>query len=85
MVEYFKPLLIGRDPLDLTRITRALTSDSVWWSRSGAGKSVISGLELALWDLKGKALNVPVYQLLGGKVRDAIPVYASGGPSLWPL
>ncbi len=85
MVEYFKPLLIGRDPLDLTRITRALTSDSVWWSRSGAGKSVISGFELALWDLKGKALNVPVYQLLGGKVRDAIPVYASGGPSLWPL
>jgi L-alanine-DL-glutamate epimerase-like enolase superfamily enzyme len=35
--------------------------------------------------LKGKALGLPVYQLLGGKVRDRIPVYASGGPSLWPL
>ena len=85
MVDYFRSVLIGRDPLDLTAITRALTDDSVWWARSGAGKSVISGLELALWDLKGKALGVPVYQLLGGKVRDAIPVYASGGPSLWPM
>lgn len=46
---------------------------------------MITGLELALWDLKGRALGVPVYQLLGGKVRDAIPVYASGGPSLWPM
>lgn len=85
MVGYFRPVLIGRDPLDLTRVTRALMDDSVWWARSGAGRSVISGLELALWDLKGKALGVPVYQLLGGRVRDTIPVYASGGPSLWPL
>jgi L-alanine-DL-glutamate epimerase-like enolase superfamily enzyme len=85
MVDYFRPVLIGRDPLDVTRVTRALMDDSVWWARSGAGRSVISGLELALWDLKGKALGMPVYQLLGGRVRDAIPVYASGGPSLWPL
>ncbi len=85
MVDYFRPVLLGRDPLEITAVTRALCDDSVWWARSGAGKSVISGLELALWDLKGKALGVPVYQLLGGKVRDAIPVYASGGPSLWPL
>ncbi len=85
MVDYFRPVLLGRDPMDLTAITRALTDDSVWWARSGAGKSVISGLELALWDLKGKALGVPVYQLLGGKVRESVPVYASGGPSLWPM
>lgn len=85
MVDYFKPVLIGRDPREITAVTRALTDNSVWWARSGAGKSVISGIELALWDLKGKALNLPVYQLLGGKVRDRIPVYASGGPSLWPL
>ncbi|MBE7537721.1 MAG: mandelate racemase/muconate lactonizing enzyme family protein [Opitutaceae bacterium] len=85
LVDYFRPVLLGRDPLDLTAVTRAMLNDSVWWARSGAGRSVISGLELALWDLKGKALGVPVYQLLGGKVRDAIPVYASGGPSLWPM
>ena len=85
MVEYFKPVLIGRDPLAIAQTTRALTDDAMWWARSGAGRSVISGLELALWDLKGKALNVPVYQLLGGKVRERIPVYTSGGPSLWPV
>lgn len=85
MVAYFAPVLIGRDPLQVLEATRALGDDSVWWARSGAGRSVISGLELALWDLKGKALGVPVYQLLGGKVRDRIPVYASGGPALWPV
>ena len=85
LVDYFKPVLLGQDPMETSRLTRAMTDDSVWWARSGAGRSVISGIELALWDLKGKALGLPVYQLLGGKVRDRIPVYASGGPSLWPL
>lgn len=85
MVDYFKPVLIGQDPLEITALMRALTNDSIWWARSGAGRSVISGLELALWDLKGKAHNVPVYQLLGGRARDRVPVYASGGPSLWPV
>lgn len=85
IVEYFKPVLIGKDPMDVTLRTREMMDDSVWWARSGAGRSVISGIELALWDLKGKALGVPVYQLLGGKVREKVQVYASGGPAVWPL
>jgi L-alanine-DL-glutamate epimerase-like enolase superfamily enzyme len=85
LTDYFRTVLLGQDPMEISRVTRALVDDSVWWARSGAGCSVISGIELALWDLKGKALGLPVYQLLGGKVRDTIPVYASGGPSLWPL
>lgn len=85
MVDYFKPVLIGQNPLELARLTRELVNDSIWWARSGAGCSVISGLELALWDLQGKALGQPVHQLLGGAVRERIPVYASGGPSVWPL
>ena len=77
MVDYFRPVLVGRDPMDLARLTRALGDDSVWWARSGAGRSVISGLELALWDLRGKALGVPVYQLLGGpQVPPTIPACA---------
>lgn len=85
IVEYFKPVLLGKDPMDTTLLTRAMFDDSVWWGRSGAGRSVLSGIELALWDLKGKALGVPVYELLGGKVREDIPVYASGGPAVLPL
>ena len=85
MVEYFKPVLIGKDPMQITSLTRALVNDSIWWARSGAGCSVISGIELALWDLRGKALKQPVYELLGGSVRSGIPVYASSGPSVWPL
>ncbi|MEO6437407.1 MAG: mandelate racemase/muconate lactonizing enzyme family protein [Tepidisphaeraceae bacterium] len=84
LVDYFKPLLVGRDPMQITRLTRAMQSDSVWWARYGAGRSVIGGIEIALWDLAGKALGVPVCQLLGGAVRDAVKVYASGGPSVWP-
>ena len=85
IVNYFKPVVVGRDPLEIAALEAALLSDGMWWARSGAGRSVISGIEMALWDLKGKALNVPVYQLLGGLARDRIPVYASGGPSMWPI
>jgi L-alanine-DL-glutamate epimerase-like enolase superfamily enzyme len=85
LVDYFKPVLIGHDPMQIARLTRAMESDAVWWSRSGAGRSVLGGLEIALWDLKGKALGVPLWQLLGGVTRDTVRVYASGGPSCWPL
>jgi L-alanine-DL-glutamate epimerase-like enolase superfamily enzyme len=84
LVNYFEPVLVGRDPLQITRLTRAMRSDAIWWAREGAGRSVVGGIEIALWDLAGKALNVPVYQLLGGAARDRVPVYASGGPSCWP-
>jgi L-alanine-DL-glutamate epimerase-like enolase superfamily enzyme len=84
MVEFFRPVLMGRDPHDRLRLTNDLYDEAVWWARSGAGRSVMGGIETALWDLQGKALNVPVYQLLGGSVRDRIPVYASGGATCWP-
>lgn len=84
LVEYFKPVLVGRDPMQIARATRAMQTDSIWWARSGAGRSVVGGIEIALWDLVGKALGVPVCQLLGGAVRDAVKVYASGGPTIWP-
>jgi L-alanine-DL-glutamate epimerase-like enolase superfamily enzyme len=85
IVQYFKPVLLGRNPMDIAAVESALLSDGMWWARSGAGRSVISGIETALWDLAGKALNVPAYQLLGGLARERIPVYASGGPSVWPI
>lgn len=47
--------------------------------QSGLRAQVMSGLEIALWDLRAKAMGVPVYQLLGGRIHDSLPVYASGG------
>ena len=63
--------IIGRSPFDCGAIYQALSDD-------GISPKAISGIDIALWDLMGKALDMPVYQLLGGKVRDKIPAYATG-------
>ena len=68
--------LVGQDPFAVEHHARTVTRDSYW--RTGVvNRSAISGIEAALWDIKGKALGVPVYELLGGKCRDRIPVYAN--------
>lgn len=84
LVDYFKPLLIGEDPFAIDRLWHKLYQNSIWWGRKGAGLSVLSGIDIALWDLKGKALGVPVYELLGGLARDQVRLYASSGEGLWP-
>lgn len=68
--------LVGQNPYQVEHIARTITRDSYW--RTGVvNRSAISGIEAALWDIKGKALGVPVYELLGGKCRDAVPAYAN--------
>jgi galactonate dehydratase len=77
-IEDLTPLLIGRDPRDIEQAVRAMTKQSFW--RLGAiGMSAVSGIELALWDILGKHLDVPVWRLLGGKVRDKVGVYTHLG------
>jgi len=84
LVDYYAPLLIGENPMNTDPLWRKLHFSSKWWGRNGAALSVISGIDIALWDLKGKALGVPVYQLLGGLARDRILAYASVGGAPWP-
>jgi galactonate dehydratase len=80
------PALAGRDPLQIEAILFDLWggkhlaaggSPSPVFMRGMGGPylSAVSGIEMALWDLAGKALNVPVYQLMGGRVRSRLPVY----------
>lgn len=79
LVDQFAHDLIGQDPRDVSALWDRIRLASYYWGRMGLTQSVIGGIEMALWDLKGKVLGQPVYALLGGKVHDAIPVYASGG------
>ena len=78
IVQNFAKLIIGMDPLQHEVIWDKLYRTTFWGQNGGpvifAG---ISAIDIALWDIKGKALGVPVYELLGGRTRDKVRVYAS--------
>ncbi len=72
-----RSLLVGEDPTDIARLWRKMYLGSIYFGRRGAGMHALSGLDIALWDLAGKARGVPVSELLGGARRDRVPAYAS--------
>ena len=77
-VEDLAPMVVGEDPARIEHIYQKLYRQSFW--RVGViGMSAISGIEQALWDIRGKVLNQPVYQLLGGAVRDRARMYTHLG------
>ena len=69
------PVLLGRDPLEIDRLWADMFAAVSYSGWAGAEMRAISAVDIALWDLAGKAAGVPVYQLLGGASRQAIPVY----------
>jgi L-alanine-DL-glutamate epimerase and related enzymes of enolase superfamily len=74
--EYIKPKLIGINPFDVNRLMREFAPV---YNPQVNTKSFLTGIEIACWDIMGKALNKPVYALLGGKVRDRVDIaYAVG-------
>ena len=76
-VEHIKEYLVGKNPLTIERHWHDIYRDAYW--RGGAVlMSALSAVEMALWDILGKSLNVPVYQLLGGKVHDEVRIYVNG-------
>ncbi len=77
VTDYLRPVLVGENPLDVERLYRLMRGSlSGRGSQAGVATIAISGVEIALWDLAGKLLGQPVYQLLGGKLREEVRVYA---------
>ena len=89
--EDYAPLLLGQDPRDISRLWDVMYNTPregyafaggyalPQVGRRGLSISAIAGVDVALWDILGKSLNVPVWRLLGGKRVDRMPAYASGG------
>jgi len=76
LVEYTKRFLIGENPLDVERLVRYICQEmSGHGGTTGKVVTAASGIEVALWDVAGKLLDLPVYQLLGSKYRDEVRIY----------
>lgn len=79
-IEHLKPLLAGEDPFRTEHLWQLLFRGG-FFPASGALSAAISAVDIALWDIKGKALGVPVYELLGGRVRDRVACYPHNAKS----
>ena len=73
-IEHFKPLLIGQDPFRSEHLWQLLFRGG-FFPAQRILTAAIAAIDIALWDIKGKALGVPVYELLGGRVRDRVLTY----------
>lgn len=76
-VDHMGPFLIGLDPRETERLQERLKGVSAWYGRKGGATAAVSGIDTALWDIRGKIEGQPVWRLLGGKSGKA-PAYASG-------
>jgi L-alanine-DL-glutamate epimerase-like enolase superfamily enzyme len=79
---FFRPLIEGKSPFDSTLIWEQMYRAQIPWDQGGVAYMAISAVDLAVWDLKAELLGKPVYDLIGGRVRDAIPCYVTTFPSV---
>lgn len=77
-VQRFADLIVGLDPMRTEHLWQVMWR-ALFFPAKGPAASALAGIDIALWDIKGKALGVPLYQLLGGAVRDRVACYAHAG------
>jgi L-rhamnonate dehydratase len=75
--QHLRSILLGQNPFDVELLWETMFRSTLNYGRKGVVLEAISAVDIALWDIMGKALGQPVYNLLGGKTRDKIRVYAS--------
>ncbi len=74
---YLKELVLEEDPFDYEYLWEKMYRSTMAWGRKGIGMVGISAIDLGIWDLMGKIQKKPVFELLGGRTKEKIPVYAS--------
>ncbi len=84
--DHVAPTLIGKDPLQTEDIWQYLYKGA-YWRRGPVTMAAVAAIDMALWDIKAKAANMPLYQLLGGRSRDKVMVYrhVSGGLEIFEV
>ena len=75
IVRQLNDLLVGADPARIEHIWNKIFRSFTYMGTRGATSHVVSGIDIALWDIRGKVLGLPIYELLGGKIRDDISLY----------
>jgi galactonate dehydratase len=76
LVNLFRRFLVGQDPLNVDALWERIRVSGIFaGAQGGQYVTALTGIEIALWDLAGKALGLPIYQLLGGKFRDKVRIY----------
>lgn len=75
---FYGPRLLGHDPIAIDRLWHNMWQWSLDFARGGIMMGAMSGIDMALWDLKGKSLGMSVSELIGGRYRDSFPCYATG-------
>lgn len=78
ITSFYGPRLLRLDPLATDRLWHGMWQSSFDFARGGVMMGAMSGIDMALWDLKGKALGLSVSELMGGRYRDSMPCYATG-------
>lgn len=77
VARYLRPLVVGGDPWDYELLWQRMYRSTMAWGRKGVAMAAISAVDLAVWDVLGKAARLPVFKLLGGRLKAKIPLYAS--------
>ena len=84
IVDALAPYVEGRDPANVTQIREELYDRNLFWARGALPLGVIGAIEIAIYDVLGKAHDLPLYKLLGGRAHDSVTVYGSGGIAATP-